>query len=99
MCCGAYDWTMDKIGYTWGAAVELNQKYWAFRVGYFLVPRTSNENRFDTRILKVGEYIGELELRMSPMRVAMRKRLRNPSILPTTLISRSLDKYGPITVS
>jgi high affinity Mn2+ porin len=65
MCCGAYDWTMDKIGYTWGAAVELNQKYWAFRFGYFLVPRTSNENRFDMRIPKVGEYIGELELRYS----------------------------------
>jgi high affinity Mn2+ porin len=65
MCCGAYDWTMDKIGYTWGAAVELNQKYWAFRLGYFLVPRTSNENRFDTRIPNHGEYIGELELRYS----------------------------------
>ena len=65
MCCGAYDWTMDKIGYTWGAAVELNQKYWAFRVGYFLVPVVSNDIRFDMRIPKVGEYIGELELRYS----------------------------------
>jgi high affinity Mn2+ porin len=25
-CCGSYDVTMDKIGYTWGAAAELNQK-------------------------------------------------------------------------
>ena len=64
-CCGAYDWTMDKVGYTWGAAVELNQKYWAFRTGYFLVPVLSNDNRFDARIPKVGEYIGELELRYS----------------------------------
>ena len=65
MCCGAYDWTMDKVSYTWGAAVELNQKYWAFRVGYFLVPVISNDNRFDTQIPKHGEYIGELELRYS----------------------------------
>jgi high affinity Mn2+ porin len=64
-CCGAYDWIMDKVGYTWGAAVELNQKYWAFRVGYFLAPVLSNDDRFDTRIPKVGEYIGELELRYS----------------------------------
>ena len=64
-CCGAYDWVMDKVGYTWGAAAELNQKYWAFRVGYFLVPLVSNDNRFDTQITKHGEYIAELELRYS----------------------------------
>jgi high affinity Mn2+ porin len=64
-CCGAYDWTMDKVGYTWGAAVELNQKYWAFRTGYFLLPVLSNDNRFDTQVTKHGEYIGELELRYS----------------------------------
>jgi high affinity Mn2+ porin len=64
-CCGAYDWTMDKVGYTWGAAIDFNQKYWAFRVGYFLVPIISNDNRFDTQISKHGEYIAELELRYS----------------------------------
>jgi high affinity Mn2+ porin len=62
-CCGAYDWTMDKVGYTWGAAVDFNQKYWAFRVGYFLLPVFSNSNNFDTRMGKTGEYIAELELR------------------------------------
>ena len=64
-CCGAYDWDMDKVGYTWGAAIDFNQKYWAFRVGYFLLPVFSNDNRFDTQITKHGEYIGELELRYS----------------------------------
>ena len=64
-CCGAYDWDMDKVGYTWGAAIDFNQKYWAFRVGYFLLPVLSNDNRFDTQITKHGEYIGELELRYS----------------------------------
>jgi high affinity Mn2+ porin len=64
-CCGSYDLTMDKIGYTWGAAAELNQKSWAFRAGYFLVPVVSNFNSYDTHIAQRGEYIGELELRYS----------------------------------
>ena len=63
MCCGSYDWTMDKLGYTWGGFAELNQKQWAFRLGYFLVPTVSNVNTFDTHIPDRGEYIGELELR------------------------------------
>jgi high affinity Mn2+ porin len=64
-CCGSYDVTMDRISYTWGAAVELNQKNWAIRGGYFLVPTVSNVNTFDTQIPQHGEYIGELELRYS----------------------------------
>ena len=61
-CCGAYDWTMDQISYTWGAMAELNQKFWAFRAGYFLVPVVSNVDEFDMNFPD-GEYIGELELR------------------------------------
>ena len=63
-CCGAYDWTMDQISYTWGAMAELNQKFWAFRAGYFLVPVVSNSDDFDMHFPD-GEYIGELELRYS----------------------------------
>ena len=63
-CCGSYDWTMDQISYTWGAMAELNQKFWAFRAGYFLVPSVSNSDDFDMRFPD-GEYIGELELRYS----------------------------------
>src|SRR5208282_4353139 len=63
-CCGAYDWTMDQISYTWGALVELNQKFWAFRAGYFLVPVVSNTDDFDMHFPD-GEYIAELELRYS----------------------------------
>jgi high affinity Mn2+ porin len=61
-CCGSYDWTMDQVGYTWGAMAELNQKFWAFRAGYFLVPVVSNVDDFDMNFPD-GEYIGELELR------------------------------------
>ena len=64
-CCGSYDLAMDKISYTWGASAELNQKSWAIRAGYFLVPAVSNSNSFDTHLLERGEYIGELELRYS----------------------------------
>lgn len=64
-CCGSYDWTMDQISYTWGAMTELNQKFWAVRAGYFLVPIVSNTDDFDMRFPD-GEYIGELELRYSP---------------------------------
>jgi high affinity Mn2+ porin len=64
-CCGSYDLTMDRIGYTWGAVAERNQKSWAFRAGYFLVPVVSNTNSYNTHILERGEYIGELELRYS----------------------------------
>jgi high affinity Mn2+ porin len=64
-CCGSYDWTMDKISYTWGAFVDLNQKNWAFRAGYFLVPTVSNVNTYDTHIPDRGEYAAELELRYS----------------------------------
>ncbi len=61
-CCGSYDWTMDQISYTWGTMAELNQKFWAVRAGYFLVPAVSNTDDFDMRFPD-GEYIGELELR------------------------------------
>ncbi len=63
-CCGSYDWTMDQISYTWGAMAELNQKFWAVRAGYFLVPAVSNTDNFDMRFPD-AEYIGEFELRYS----------------------------------
>ena len=62
---GSYDWTMDKLSYTWGGLVDLNQKSWALRFGYFLLPVVSNDNRFDTHIIERGEYTAELELSYS----------------------------------
>src|SRR5215204_517229 len=60
---GSYDWTMDKLSWTWGAFVDFNQKNWAFRTGYFLLPTTSNANNFDTHIPDRGQYTAELEFR------------------------------------
>lgn len=62
---GAYDWTMDQLSWTWGALAELNQKDWAFRVGYFLLPTVSSTNSFDTHIPDRGEYTAEWEGRYS----------------------------------
>jgi high affinity Mn2+ porin len=58
---GAFDYAADQKGYTWGAAIELNQKDWALRAGYFLAPDVPNANSFDTRIFQRGEYLLEFE--------------------------------------
>jgi high affinity Mn2+ porin len=63
---GSYDWTMDKLSWTWGGLVELNQKRWAARAGYFLLPDVSNSNTFDTHVIQRGQYTAELELRYWP---------------------------------
>ncbi|MEO7086943.1 MAG: carbohydrate porin, partial [Gemmatimonadaceae bacterium] len=60
---GAFDWTMDQISWTWGALAEVNQKRWAFRAGYFLLPIRSSNNVFDTHIPARGEYTAEMEWR------------------------------------
>src|SRR5204862_6191231 len=60
---GAFDYSADKVGLTYGATAELNQKQWALRAGYFLMPSVSNANSFDTRVLERGTYALELETR------------------------------------
>ena len=60
---GAYDWTMDRPGWTWGAVVDLNQKNWAFRAGYFLEPTESNGDTFDLHVPSRGQWTAEPELR------------------------------------
>ena len=41
---GAFDYPADKVGLTYGAVAELNQKHWALRVGYFLTGNEPNAN-------------------------------------------------------
>ncbi len=60
---GAFDYSADKVGLTYGATAELNQKQWALRAGYFLMGDVSNSNNFDTKILQRGSYVLELETR------------------------------------
>src|SRR3954468_6172303 len=62
---GAFDYAADKVGLTYGATAELNQKQWALRSGYFLMQSVSNSNSFDSRVLERGTYVLELETRYS----------------------------------
>ncbi len=62
---GAFDYAADKLGLTYGATAELNQKQWALRAGYFLMDAVSNSNSFDTKVFQRGEYVVELETRYS----------------------------------
>lgn len=60
---GAFDYAADKVGLTYGATAELNQKNWAVRFGYFLMDAESNADNFDMRLFRRGEYVAELEQR------------------------------------
>jgi high affinity Mn2+ porin len=62
---GAFDYSADKVGLTYGATAELNQKQWALRAGYFLMQSRSNANSFDTKVFERGTYALELETRWS----------------------------------
>jgi high affinity Mn2+ porin len=62
---GAFDYPADKVGLGYGAVVELNQKYWALRLGYFLVGNEPNANEFDMNLFRRGAYIAEHETRYS----------------------------------
>jgi len=62
---GAFDYSADKVGLTYGATAELNQKQWALRSGYFLMQSVSNANSFDTKVFERGTYVLELETRFS----------------------------------
>ena len=60
---GAFDYAADKVGLTYGATAELNQKNWALRFGYFLMNSESNGDNFDMHVFRRGEYIAEFEQR------------------------------------
>ena len=62
---GAFDYSADKLGLTYGATAEFNQKQWALRGGYFLMQSVSNSSSFDTRVFERGTYVVELETRYS----------------------------------
>lgn len=62
---GAFDYSADKVGLTYGVTAELNQKQWALRGGYFLMVAESNSNHFDTKVGERGQYMVELETRFA----------------------------------
>lgn len=62
---GAFDYAANRLGATYGATAELNQKRWALRGGYFLVGDEPNANNFDMRLPRRGQYVVELETRFN----------------------------------
>ncbi|MEW6639185.1 MAG: carbohydrate porin [Pseudomonadota bacterium] len=62
---GAFDYPADKVGLTYGALAEWNEKRWALRAGTFLTGSEPNSNTFDGAIFRRGAYVAEVEARTS----------------------------------
>ncbi|HWM80596.1 MAG TPA: carbohydrate porin [Pseudolabrys sp.] len=62
---GAFDYPADRLGYTYGAALDFNQQQWALRAGYFLIGKESNSSNFDMALFRRGGYVAEFEQRYS----------------------------------
>jgi high affinity Mn2+ porin len=59
----AFDYPADALGYEEAATIELNQKTWALRYGFFTIPARGNQNATDGHYLKAWDQILELEER------------------------------------
>ncbi len=61
----AWDYPADSLGFTTGAAIELNQPKWTARYGFFQVPRVSNGLAQDESYLRAWAMVTELERRFA----------------------------------
>jgi len=59
----AFDYPADALGYEEGATIELNQKGWALRYGWFTIPARGNQNATDGHYLEAWDQVLELEER------------------------------------
>ncbi len=59
----AWDFPADSLGYITGFALELNQPQWAFRFGFFQMPRTSNGTALDDHFIEAWGMVAEFERR------------------------------------
>jgi len=62
---GAWDYPADALGYTTGAAAELNTSAWSGRVGIFQVSKVSNGIRMDWNLAHAWSAVAEVERRYS----------------------------------
>jgi high affinity Mn2+ porin len=62
----AWDYPANTLGFTNGAAVELNTRAWAGRLGIFQVSATANGMRMDWNLANAWSAVGEVERRYSP---------------------------------
>jgi high affinity Mn2+ porin len=63
---GAWDYPADSLGFTNGAAVELNSRTWTGRLGIFQVSKVANGIRMDWNLAKAWSAVAEIERRYSP---------------------------------
>jgi high affinity Mn2+ porin len=62
---GAWDYPADSLGYMSGGVIELNQKQWATRFGFFQVPRVLNGEALDEHFAEAWQMVSETERRFS----------------------------------
>jgi len=61
-----WDYPANTLGFTNGAAVELNDRTWAGRLGIFQVSQIANGMRMDWNLAKAWSAVAEIERRYSP---------------------------------
>lgn len=62
----AWDYPANTLGFTNGAAVELNSRAWTGRLGIFMVSRVANGLRMDWNLAHAWSSVAEIERRYSP---------------------------------
>jgi high affinity Mn2+ porin len=62
----AWDYPANTLGFTNGAAAELNTRAWAGRLGIFQVSEVANGMRMDWNLAKAWSSVAEVERRYSP---------------------------------
>jgi high affinity Mn2+ porin len=63
---GAWDYPADALGYTNGAAAELNTRAWTGRLGIFQMSKVANGIRMDWNLAHAWSAVAEVERRYSP---------------------------------
>jgi carbohydrate-selective porin OprB len=63
---GAWDYSADTHGYTWGWVHEFHTRSWSLRYGSGAMPRVANGLRFDRRLLRDRGDVLEGEVRVKP---------------------------------
>ena len=66
MANDTWDYPANTLGFTNGAAVELNSRAWAGRLGIFQVSEVANGMRMDWNLANAWSAVGEVERRYSP---------------------------------
>ena len=66
MANDAWDYPANTIGFTNGAAAELNTRTWSGRLGIFQVSKVANGLRMDWNLTHAWSSVAELERRYSP---------------------------------